>query len=95
MIRKRTARPKRDTAADAETAGIKYATDQLESEYFINWVGDPTDKISVRPGGAFILIAPDATGYAVTAATGDLLKIANSAGTTSVTYDIIIIGATS
>ena len=62
---------------------------------FINWVGDPTDKISVRPGGAFILIAPDATGYAVTAATGDLLKIANSAGTTSVTYDIIIIGATS
>ncbi len=62
------------------------------SNQFINWVSDPTDVIVVRPGGTFILVAPDATAYAVTAATGDLLKIANSAGSTSVTYDVVIIG---
>jgi hypothetical protein len=62
------------------------------SNAFINWVGDQTDIITVRPGGTFILIAPDATGYAVTAATGDILKVANSSSGTSITYDIIILG---
>lgn len=60
---------------------------------FVNWVSDATDVVVVRPGGCFMLMAPDATAYAVTAGTGDLLKIANSAGSTSVTYDIIVIGA--
>jgi len=60
---------------------------------FINWVGDATDVIVVRPGGLLMLVAPDATAYVVTAATGDLLKITNSAGGTGVTYDIIIVGA--
>lgn len=60
---------------------------------FINWVGDATDKIVVKPGGMFALVAPDATAYEVTAATGDLLNIANSGAGTGVTYSIIIIGA--
>ncbi len=50
------------------------------------------DGIAVRPGGMVAIFAPDATGYAVTAATGDLLTLTNSAGTTSVTYDVVIIG---
>jgi hypothetical protein len=62
------------------------------SNQFINWVADASDVLAVRPNGTFIIVAPDATGYAVTAATGDLLKIANSAAGTSVTYDIVIIG---
>lgn len=62
------------------------------SNQFINWVSDATDVIVVRPGASFVLMAPDSTGFAVTAGTGDLLKVANSAGTTSVTYDIILIG---
>jgi hypothetical protein len=37
--------------------------------------------------------APDATGYPVTAATGDLVTLTNSAAGTSVTYDVIIIGS--
>lgn len=60
------------------------------------WTGpfaDATDKVSLRPGAYLLLVAPDATGYAVTADTADQLKIANSAGSTSVTYDIILIGA--
>ncbi len=59
---------------------------------FINWVADPTDKVNVRPGGVLALFAPDATGYAVTAATGDLLRVGNGGAGTSVTYDIVVLG---
>jgi hypothetical protein len=54
-----------------------------------------THTLTLRPG-AFVAVGTgvaDATGYAVTAGTGDLLKVANSAAGSSVTYDIHIIGA--
>lgn len=51
------------------------------------------DGIPVRPGGLFAWVAPDATAVAVTGGTGDLLTVTNSAGSTSVTYSIIVIGA--
>lgn len=63
------------------------------SNQFINWVGDATDVIKIRPGGFLLLVAPDATGYAVTASTGDKLKIANGAAGQSADYDIVIGGA--
>ena len=63
------------------------------SNQFINWVADATDIIKIRPGGVFLLIAPDATGYPVTAGTGDLLKVANGNAGSSTDYDIIIGGA--
>ncbi len=52
-----------------------------------------SDGIPVRPGGLFMWLAPDATGIAVTATTADLIDIVNSGAGTSVTYDILIIGA--
>lgn len=51
------------------------------------------DGIAVRPNGLFAWACQDATGVAVTASTGDLLTFTNSAGSTSVTYTVIIIGA--
>lgn len=63
------------------------------SNTFINWVGDATDKVKVKPGGILALFAPGPTGYPVTAATGDQLLIANSGAGTTVTYDVVIIGA--
>ena len=51
------------------------------------------DAISVKPGGWFGWVAPNATGVAVTADTGDLITVTNSAAGTSVTYDVIILGA--
>jgi hypothetical protein len=78
-------------AADANTNNVLVGG--AASNGFINWVSDTSDVVVVRPGGLFALIAPDATGYAVTAATGDILKITNSAGTTGVTYEVAIIGA--
>ncbi len=49
--------------------------------------------ITMRPGGALLLTsgATDTTGYAVVAATGDLLRVANGAGA-AISYDIVIIG---
>lgn len=60
------------------------------------WVGPfgaATHTLAVPPDGVLTLTAPGTTGWTVTAGTGDLLKIANSAGGTSVTYDIFLIGA--
>ena len=61
------------------------------SNTFTGPFADATDKIAVRPGGCFLWVAPG-TGATVTASTGDILLVANSGGSTSVTYDIIIIG---
>ena len=52
-----------------------------------------SDGISLAPGEVFLWVSPGATGKAVTAATGDLLTVTNSAGSTGVTYDIVVIGA--
>lgn len=54
-----------------------------------------TGTVTLRPGATFAAIAgaADATAYAVTAGTGDLLKVANSGAGTPVTYDIVVIGA--
>ena len=51
-----------------------------------------SDGIALTPGAWFIAVFPDATGVAVTASTGDILTITNSAGGTSVVYDIVLIG---
>lgn len=55
---------------------------------------DATDKVVIRPDGMVTITAPN-TGWTVTASTGDILLVANSAGGTSVTYDIIIVGTSS
>jgi hypothetical protein len=52
--------------------------------------GASNDVLVLKPG-ATAMVFCDA-GYAVTAGTGDLLKIANSAGSTGVTYTIAVIG---
>ncbi|MER5213699.1 hypothetical protein ABT063_24785 [Streptomyces sp. NPDC002838] len=49
------------------------------------------DGIPVLPGGMFLWVAPGA-GVTVTAGTGDLLTVANSAAGTSVTYDVYLLG---
>lgn len=58
---------------------------------FISWVGGATHTLEVKPGGLFLLTAPDATGLAVAAGTADQLKITNAAGA-SCDYDIVLIG---
>lgn len=78
-------------AAEGNTNNVLVGGDVTNT--FLTWVVAEDDAVVVRPGGLFALIAPDTTGYVVTATTGDLLKITNSAGSTGVTYDIAIIGS--
>jgi hypothetical protein len=51
-----------------------------------------SDGIAIPPGGVFMWSCPADAKVAVTASTGDLLTLTNSAGSTSVTYDVVIIG---
>jgi hypothetical protein len=54
-----------------------------------------TGTVQVRPGALFAAYVgeADATGWAVTAGTGDILRIANGGAGTSVNYDLFVIGA--
>lgn len=56
---------------------------------FLTWCGAGTHTVTVKPGGVFALFAP-LDPYAVTASTGDVLKIAAATGT--ITYSIEIFG---
>lgn len=58
---------------------------------FTGPLGGTTPTVSVKPGGFYAIGHPGA-GWTVTAATADILKVANGSSGTSVTYRIIIIG---
>jgi hypothetical protein len=81
------------TAAAGNTNNVLVGGDATST--FLTWVVAEPDAVILRPGASLALVAgvADATGYAVTATTGDLLRITNSAGSTSVTYDIVIVGS--
>lgn len=51
---------------------------------------DGSDKYTLGPGGIFMVAEPCAAGLAVTAATGDILKM--DAGAQTISYDILIAG---
>lgn len=61
------------------------------SNGFVGPFGGTTPTVAVKPGGLALLVAPK-TGWAVTASTGDILKMANSSSGTGVDYSIVIIG---
>lgn len=88
------------TFLNIKTIIIKAADDNVNNliigaegtNEFSSMFGDDSDTINVRPGGFVCFSTPGANGYAVTASTGDKLRITNAAGGSSVSYDIILIG---
>lgn len=76
------------SAANANDVNVGGAAVNACSSFF----GGASDVVAIKPGGAAIFVAPDAAGFAVTAGTGDLLKVANGGAGTGVDYDIIILG---
>lgn len=50
------------------------------------------DGVPVGPGGVFLWACPADGKVAIAAGTGDLLTFTNSAGSTTVTYDVVLIG---
>lgn len=49
-------------------------------------------SINVLPGGTLLWVAPNLAAIPVTAATGDLLTLANSSSGSSVTYTVTVVG---
>ena len=78
------------TAAAANTNNVNFIRESTNGVPLFLALGD---GIPVKPGGGFAWWAPDAAGIVVTAATGDLLTVTNAGAGTSVTYDIVVIGA--
>lgn len=78
------------TAAAANTNNVNFAREGTNG---VPLFLAASDGIAVKPGGGFMWWSPDAAGVVVTAATGDLLTVTNSAAGTPVTYDVVIIGA--
>ncbi len=58
----------------------------------VPYLDTPATTLAIRPGACFQLSDPSLAAIPVTAATGDIIELVNSAGGTSVTYDIIIVG---
>jgi hypothetical protein len=57
-------------------------------------LGTAATTMTLLPGGAFLLVEPPLAGIAVTAATGDIVKIVNGAGATA-NVDVVFIGTSS
>lgn len=76
-------------AADTNTNNVLVGN--ATTNGFVGPIG-ATGVLTLKPG-EFVCFTSQ-TGWAVTAGTGDLLKVANSAGGTSVKYSILIIGRT-
>lgn len=59
----------------------------------VPWALAAGDGVAVAPGEAKLLVCRyDATGILVSGGSGDLINVANSAGGSSVTYDVFIAG---
>jgi hypothetical protein len=62
------------------------------SNQFVGPFGAGTHSVAVGPGNCFLVT--NKNGWAVTAGTGDILRIANSGAGSAVKYNIIILGRT-
>lgn len=62
------------------------------SNNFVNWIGAAGDIVKIGPNGVLLLWNPSAAGYAVTAGTGDILRITEAGGVNGYDYDIVLAG---
>lgn len=58
----------------------------------VGFFGASTHSLQLNPGSLLLITSPDAGGYTITAATGDLLKVSNGSGA-SANYNIAVLGA--
>lgn len=77
------------TASSANTNAVQVTRPASNGVILFMAAGD---GISLSAGQSFGWVDSSGSGKAVTASTGDLLTITNSAGSTSVTYTVTIIG---
>jgi hypothetical protein len=78
-------------AAAANTNDVVLGGDTNEVPY----LSAAATTHTIAPGGCFCIYDPTLGGWTVTAATGDVIQVANSGAGTSVTYDVVIVGTSS
>ncbi len=76
-------------AADTNTNDVVVGA--AASNGFVGPFAADDNSVTVKPGGALLIFAPK-SGWAVTASTADILKIANSSSGTGVVYDVVLVG---
>lgn len=79
-----------ENTTDTTSTGISFGGDAAP---LVNWISDGTATVSVRNGGCFFLCAPDATAYAITATTGDVVLLTNADGVNTATYKLAFLMA--
>lgn len=79
-------------AASTQDENITIGGDFVLTKYLIGWVDDAA-TIPVHPGGIFDFQAPNSTGVAVTATTGDVITITNASSADTVNIQVIILGS--
>ena len=89
----------KNTSTTASILGIGGGTGLDGTNAFDAWCcsaagagsGDGSEYVKVRPGGFFMLCAPDVTGYAVIAGTADILII-KELSTLAASFELTLIG---
>lgn len=77
-------------AADANTNDVQLTRPASNGAPIFLAAGD---GVAIGPGDFFAITRRGATGFVLTAGTGDLVTLTNSAGGSSVTYSIVAVGA--
>ncbi len=90
IIVKRTDTP----AASTQDENILIGGDWVLTKYLVPGADTLSAvTIPIRPGGIWYFSAPDATGVAVTASTGDQITFTNASSADTVNFKILILGS--
>lgn len=89
----------KNTSTTAAVLALGGGSDGAGTNAFDTWIrsaagggaGDGSEQVLVRAGGFVMFYTPDSTAYAVTAGTGDILGIVETA-TLAGSYEIAILG---
>jgi hypothetical protein len=81
-------------AASTQDENLKIGGDWILTKYLLPGADTlAAVTIPLPPGGIFYILAPNSTGIAITATTGDELTITNASSADSCTYQILILGS--
>jgi len=89
----------KNTSTTASVLKLGGGTGDAGTNAFASWLhrsgtsAAGSEGVLIRPGGVFLLWAPGATGYAVTAGTGDILMLQEQS-TLAAAYELMIVMTT-
>jgi hypothetical protein len=81
-----------DATSTASELVIGGGTDGAGTNAFAGFLGDASHKVRCGNGSFFHAGRPDATGFAVTAGTGDILRIENADGANAAAVNVFLVG---